>query len=164
MKNSNLKIEINLKPTEKNYNSPGMIAYHFIDLNMIESTNFYKLFFGNKEAEDVVYRGIWDVAYIKINNVELLVPYNKLKKEPTKSCLFGAFTGENMHILTNEDAIKIAACYILLVLIFHSHQKGFTLQFNSIYGDNQLIELAGKLKNELYSDEIIGRSAFNLLD
>ena len=63
MKNSNLKIEINLKPTEKNFNSPGMIAYHFIDLNMIESTNFYKLFFGNKEAEDVVYRGIWDVAY-----------------------------------------------------------------------------------------------------
>lgn len=157
--NKKTEIKIKLDMTEKDWKNYAFSTYHFIDNNLIDGSMFYTFLFGNSDAEKSVSRGIWKTALVKLDGVELIIPYNQYKEDTKKSCLFNAFVGDEMFVFSNEEAVKISAYFFLSHILFAGRFGSF---INHNGGIDYLGKLLSKLKYELYEE--IGDNAYRLLD
>ena len=166
-----LEIKINKNKNGKiGSQDKGYHQYRFIDMNMGDGTIFNTFLFGKNPDRDILYPNIWYIAKVKVDDVEFLIPYNTLRKDKSKSCLFHSYDGIEMNIMTNNEAILIATCYFLGQFLWygsiHTTQNVNPLceLFIEQYGEERLSGLFTQLKYQIYEIEHLSDIAFDLLD
>lgn len=161
-KQKQLQIKINLEPNlgdETKY--PDTIPRELIDWDLAANTRLYQLLFGNKEAE--AFRYNMKYALVQIDRVELLIPYSEFREDYTKAYFFKSLEGDEIHILSKENAIKIYACFYLMHLIISAVFGDFYMPYEEKYEVKYLVDLLDKLKDEVFNNAETHELAFEVL-
>ncbi|MDX2361989.1 MAG: hypothetical protein QNK23_14360 [Crocinitomicaceae bacterium] len=165
------KVSIVLNPTNgEMINSPAMKIYHIIDKNMTEDSVFYKSLFGPqieaKKNKEFISRGIWNVALVKINDKEMLIPYNKLKADRNKSLVFGLLDGLPQ-TFSNEQAILTTAAVIFSLFLWNCSENIIGDHIRYVVGsddDDDADSYFTALKLIAYKNDDSNNGSFWILD
>ena len=160
-----LKVNVNLYPSEENpqFDNSYMFYVHVIDMQITDGELFHTVLFGQEEDERV-FRGIWNVAIVTINDIPMLVPFNIIDGDNGKSMLFNPYTNESF-VFTNVQAVLTMASFMYSIINFYSEDSSnFKKYVEYTSGDFDIDAFHYILKSFVYEQDDDKMNSFKLLD